>query len=139
MKDLKITGGEWKKRQSSNGDIIISGRTNELFHKIATVHFRNESDTKDLEVYRTSCLYNANLIIDAGNTYQSTGMTASELAANRDAWVKSHNEIQLDNIILEKQRDELLEALKKIVEANNKIDMRKLAFPAIQSAEQKQS
>jgi len=88
MKDLKITKGEWY--PDSNKQIVFSdqGEKDVVICEIdRPIH---DCDNKTKEESENAAV----LISDAGNTYQKCGLLPSELL---------------------KQRDELLEALKKLV------------------------
>lgn len=124
MKDLKITPGEWRIEKSvdshyEQNTYIISTPCNDEIITIWT-SFLEEGEAET----------HAAIIADAGNTYQSTGMTASELAEHakerHEAYVESNKDylkvieksalMKSKLYIAEKQRDELLEALKGLTE-----------------------
>lgn len=106
MKDLKIvTNTECFTIEDNNGNIFAT-------------FWENDADSES----------KAKGFIDAHNTYQRTGMTASELEADRNKWENAYVEtckragklstslldMKAERNELEKQRNELLEALKRI-------------------------
>lgn len=112
MEKLNITSGNWKHREiiTHTGSFYrIEGTT----ESIANVVTRNKERAHD----------NAELIADAGTTYNSCGMLPSELKA---------------------QNEELLEALKKINQMSDSgsylnalLDCKKIARELIQKIESK--
>lgn len=113
MKDLKITQGEFMsvKPEGSNGYYEV---TNIQDGQSVATCFGEDAESNS-EVYA-----------DAHNTYQSTGITASELEADKNKWENAYVEtckragklstslldMKAERNELEKQRNELLEALK---------------------------
>lgn len=171
MKDLKITSGHAfvRERSTKNNQYIeaVLQPYPERPDFLLTIYSYQLSSDECLSPacscvaqYRT----NATLYADAHNTYQSTGTTASELAAERDTWKRMFDEstamdienypkmvaLKSERAELEKQRDELLEALKHFtdkVESGRAKSKETYSyykgilerFAAIQSVEQKQS
>ena len=79
---LNITKGDWKRKQQTNGDIHISTENWFNFIKVSFVHNSNT------EEHRKQCLYNSELITDAGNTYQAANILPSELLQQRNELIE---------------------------------------------------
>ena len=84
MKELKITKGEWELEEKPHHGLIMIGVYGYVFAEV----YANEYETSG------ECEANANLIAEAGNVANETGLTPRELL---------------------EQRNELLEALKEMV------------------------
>lgn len=72
---LPITKGDWRTNQLGNGDIVINS---DSWKKFIAVEFTHPY--KNTEQTRNECLANAQLIADAGTTYNKVGLLPSTLA-----------------------------------------------------------
>lgn len=77
--ELNITKGEWKSRGGYNDQLnqAIVEITNSKGEEFGTLYTNSQDITEE-------AANNAILITDAGNTYQSCGLTSSELRKQRD-------------------------------------------------------
>jgi len=82
MKDLKITKGEWILEKSSN----FSNRTN--------VYANGKKHTAIEDYTRTEQEANAQLITEAGNVANETGLMPRELLDERDTYKAILNDIR---------------------------------------------
>lgn len=122
MKDLKLPKGIYKSRESRNTHYtqavieidIADDNGGETYEGIVTIWTGEDAVTDSAKEI-------ANVITDGINTYQSTGMTASELVeevtklkAIVEGKDKMCKNMEAYAEKLKKQRDELLEALKYV-------------------------
>ena len=101
MKDLKITKGEWILEKSSN----FSNRTN--------VYANGKKHTAIEDYTRTEQEANAQLITEAGNVANETGLMPRELLDERDTYKAILNDIRemwCDNEINMRTINEAMEA-----------------------------
>lgn len=96
MEKLNITKGEWEFRKSispasENFKIVSKNNTGQEIKILAETFIHSRAGIGNIS--KEEMASNANLIVEAGNVANETGLTPREL---------------------QKQRDELLEALKKI-------------------------
>lgn len=103
MKELKITKGEWTSIFRNKHDCGIRSDKGFICLMIMPSHYPNQDVRYDEEL--EECRHDAELIADAGNTYQKCDLLPSELL---------------------QQRDELLEALKEIAECKGAYSMDRL-------------